>query len=592
LAAANGLDVLAFSKDMGFSFKRVLNFEQSALEKLVDVSGISSKILDELISWSGKPAGDIRMHFRGELVPSRALRSPVVRGCPMCLLADLKSGQDAPLKTLTYRGDWQLKDFKVCIEHYVPLVPLWEESSLSKRWDFQARFSDLLTVPTLSQTKQSCCHVTGYDHWLHQRLLTGKDDTWLRAHTVFATSRLCLHIGQQIISHDIPGPFRTTGGKRPEAVGFDALRAGPSRLPELLNALIVAVPDAGDGPKKAFGALYPMLNRDYADAKEFDAFRDVVRSCILDNWPHASGDVVLGQLVKDRTLHSVASAAQEIGVGDALLDRILTAKGVFSADDPRPATRKTFDAKQFQDLLQDIPHWVGPKAILNTLGATRAQFQRLVEHGLLTPTVNDPTVQARWRASQAQDLLDSLINASVNIPQNAVGWIPLHNAGGQVQGGLKSLIDKVLSGTLSLGYLPDRQGYRSLMVPKSKAIALSAASPDVSFECLTAVAYARGIGLRQKGAFTAFVQDGNSPVTLVEHPTTKQPTYIMTDADIGAFEARFTTVTLLSTETSLHRNTIRHALKIAGIHPFTLNGRDYGGIYLREDVALAVSKNT
>lgn len=362
-------------------------------------------------------------------------------------------------------------------------------------------------------------------------------------------------------------------------------------MPTVLNALVAAASGAGDGPKKAFGALHPMLNRDYADAEEFEEFRNVMRACILDNWPHAAGDIVLGRVVKERRLHSVASAAKEVGVWEELLDRVLTEKGAFPKDDQRPPTRKTFDAARFQDLLQDIPRWVGPKVIYKILGATKDQFQRLVEQGLLTPAVSDPKVQARWQPSQAQDLLDKLINASVIVPQNTAAWIPLHNAGGQVQGGLKRLIDEIMSGTLPLGYLPDRRGYRSLMVPKSKVIELSTDSPKtVSFDCLTAVAFARSIGLRQKGAFIAFIQDGHSPATQVEHPNTNQLTYIMTDEDIDAFTARFTTITILSEESGLHRNTVRHALKIAGVQPFTQNSRDYGGIYFREDAVQAVSK--
>lgn len=322
---------------MGFSFKRVLNFEKTALQKLAEVAGIGSDDLEELVSWTGKPTGDIRIQFRGELVPSPALRSPVVRGCPMCLLNDLKSGQNRPLASLTYRGDWQLKDTKVCVEHNTPLVPLWEEQTPSRRWDLQAQFSDLLGSSILTQTKQSCSHVSEFDHWLHQRLLTGEDDTWFQSHTIFAASRLCLHIGQQIIDHDIACAFRSPGEEFPEAVGFKALSEGPSRLPTVLNALVAAASGAGDGPKKAFGALYPMLNRDYADAEEFEEFRNVMRVCILDNWPHAPGDIVLLQVVKERRLHSVASAAQEIGVWEELMDRVLTEKRGVSQRRPAPS---------------------------------------------------------------------------------------------------------------------------------------------------------------------------------------------------------------------------------------------------------------
>jgi len=547
--------------------------------------------MEELVSWTGRPAGDIRIQYRREFIPSRALRSPVIRGCPLCLLADIEAQPSAPLKAMTYRGNWQLAYTKVCTLHGHPLVPLWEEKTPSKRCDFQARFSDLLGAPVLAYPTTSSYQVTAYDHWLHQRLQTGKDETWFQAHTIFAASRLCLHIGQQIIRHNIAGPFRTEGEERPEVVGFNALREEPSRLPEVLNALAAAASDPGNGPKKAFGALHPMLNRDYADADEFAEFRNILSACIPNNWPHAPGDVVLGHVVKERRIHSVASAAKEIGVWEELLDRVLTENGAFCDGDQRPPTRKTFDAIRFNDLIQDIPRWAGPKAICKTLGATKNQFQRLVEQGLLTPTIRDPKVQARWRPRQAQDLLETLINASVAIPQDAAGWIPLHNAGGQVQGGLKRLIDEIIAGTLPLGYRSDQRGYRSLRVPKAKVIAFSANRPKtVAFECLTAVAYARSIGFRQKGAFLAFVQDGHSTATLVEHPNTNQLTYIMTDEDINAFKAHFTTITILSAETGLHRNTVRHALKVAGIHPFSQSGRDYGGIYVREDAVQAASE--
>ena len=537
LAAANGLGVVEFSKDMGFSFKRVLNFEEVALQTLAEVAGLRAEQLGELVSWTGRPAGDIRMQFRGELVPSRTLRSPVVRGCPDCLRADIAAQSVAPLTAMTYRGEWQLKDAKVCVTHNRPLVPLWEEDTPLRRWDFQAGFSDLQATLRAAQAEETPFIVTAYDLWLDRRLRTGEDETWFKGHTVFAAARLCKHIGQQIIDHGFVSRDLPVEAGRPEAIGFSALNEGPTALRSTLDDLVAVASGAGDGPKKAFGALYAVLNRDYADAPEFDGFRDIMRACILDHWPFAAGDVVLGQVVEKRKLHSVASAADEVGIGDELLDRILTENRAFAVGDQRPPARKTFDADRFQDVLCEIPNWVGPTAICATLGATKAQFQRLVEHGVLTPTVKDPKVKARWQKGQAQNLRDALLKAAVNVARGDQGWVSLHVAGGQDQGGLKRVIDGVFDGTVALGYLPEQRGYRSLVVPKSIVAVIDQRKTNV--EPVTAVAFARSIGLRQKGAFLAFIQDGHTPATLMKNATTGQAVYRMTEKDIAAFRSLF-----------------------------------------------------
>ncbi|MQY43638.1 hypothetical protein GG681_13405 [Epibacterium sp. SM1969] len=231
--AASGLGVVEFSKDMGFSFKRVLNFEEVALQTLAEVAGLRAEQLNELVSWTGRPAGDIRMHFRGELVPSRALRSPVVRGCPDCLRADIAAQSVAPLTAITYRGDWQLKDAKVCIMHNRPLVPLWEEDTPLRRWDFQARFLDLQATLGAAQAEETAFNVTAHDLWLDRRLRTGKDGTWFKGHTVFAAARLCKHIGRQIVDHGLVCMGLPVEEDRPEQRGYRSLV-----VPESMVAVI------------------------------------------------------------------------------------------------------------------------------------------------------------------------------------------------------------------------------------------------------------------------------------------------------------------------------------------------------------------
>jgi hypothetical protein len=108
---------------MGFSLKRIVLLEGAAIERLAAYGGLSARQLQELISWTGQSIGDVRMSFRGETFVSRALRNPVIRGCPICLREDAQAGGDKPLKFMAMGGDWQLREVNICVRHSHPLIP-------------------------------------------------------------------------------------------------------------------------------------------------------------------------------------------------------------------------------------------------------------------------------------------------------------------------------------------------------------------------------------------------------------------------------------------------------------------------------------
>lgn len=122
----NGLGAADFALDMGFSLKRIVNLEEAALRNLAACGGLTDLQLVELISWTGRAVGDVRMMFRGEEFVSRALRNPIIRGCPVCLREDIEVDPDRPLVQMTMRGDWQMREIDVCVTHRHPLEPLWK----------------------------------------------------------------------------------------------------------------------------------------------------------------------------------------------------------------------------------------------------------------------------------------------------------------------------------------------------------------------------------------------------------------------------------------------------------------------------------
>ena len=79
-------------------------------------------------------------------------------------------------------------------------------------------------------------------------------------------------------------------------------------------------------PHQTFGKLYAGLGGYLAD-NQFAPFRTILRECILETWPIAAGDVVLGEIVPERILHTPTTAAKETGLGIKLVEQFLIDAG-------------------------------------------------------------------------------------------------------------------------------------------------------------------------------------------------------------------------------------------------------------------------
>ena len=68
------------------------------------------------------------------------------------------------------------------------------------------------------------------------------------------------------------------------------------------------------------------------------------------------------------------------------------------------------------------------------------------------------------------------------------------------------------------------------------------------------------------------IEGGYTPAVRVVHSATKAPIWRMSRDAIAAFNARFTTLTVLAAETGVHRNRILAVLETSGIKKFEPDG--------------------
>lgn len=589
LAATWRTEAPDLAHDMGAPFRRLLNQDEEAFDALEGWADLNTGVMAELLSWTGARAGNVRMEFRGELYVSRALRNPVMRGCPVCLREDAAGAAGPAHGAMAMRGDWQLREVTLCLRHGHPLVPLWQATDPKDRFDIGARLreieADILSGALDQPTRAS----TAYDLWLDRRLEDGSDDTWLKDHPVFAVTTLCRMLGQALLQQDAPEDDSVSGNIH--AAGFAVVVAGEVAIRAALDRIATDATGALDEPGKAFGQLYTKLNRDYLDEPGFEPFRNILRRCIIDNWPIGAGEMVLGDVVPQRRLHSLRTASLETGIGVRVLEQFLIEAGALREHDPRPDNRRLFDAQAQAGLLAEIPTLVGPIAMRNAMGATRMELEALTKAGVLQPRTRVKKVKNPWRISDGVTLVTELSDGATVVEDEDKDWETLLLACRRSGVDLAVLVRAIRDKRLTVGQRAGEAGFHGIVVPKSEVDVLAAPSRAARDEVLeevpgsmAAAEFGRAIGLRDGGVFQAMIEAGHVSAYQIINPRTGRTQYRMTPGDMAAFHRRFVTLTTLSAETGQHRNTLKGRLATRRITPFSPEGQDFGAVYLRGDV--------
>ena len=591
LAASKGVQAPDLALDMGFSFKRLLTQDDEALERLQGWGRLSDGELAQLRSWTGAHAGKVTTLFRGEVFGSRALRSPVVRGCPVCLQEDAAAHPGDPLAAMAMRGHWQLREVTICLHHRHPLVPLWEEHDPVKRLDIQSqlgRIADRLLDGSLRQPELA---PSAYDVWLDHRLETGEDPTWLARHTLYAATVFCRLLGGELLRpREIGYRQAEVDLRAAQAAGFEHARQGEAVIRQALEELAVTASRVLVEAPTAFGWLFVKLSHDYRDLPEFDIFRDILREVILSVWPVAAGEFLLGREVSKRRLHSVRTASLETGVGEVALEQFLTEAGAFAPGDDRPRSRRTFSANIYAPLLAEVASLVTAIGLAQAMGATKGEVEALIRGGVLTPRTQSASVKLKWRIQDGLALNAELQALAVPNPSGGQSWERLQAASARAHMPVGDFISAIRAGELQVGQVAADDGYHGFSVRKLSVDRWRKARADHAMRAvdalpgvMSAAEFARSIGLRDKRRFQALIEAGHAEALETLHPVTRRMQLRMTEAYIASFHEKFLTLTAMQAETGLHRNSILSLLRTASVGVFAPEGLDFGPIYLRQE---------
>ncbi|MDE4306342.1 TniQ family protein [Phaeobacter gallaeciensis] len=577
MAAMNGVDTAGFCTDMGLSLTKIIN---GVPEDLMKLAALCDSDVEDLKRWTPLYFGNRAHTFRGHRVHAKAIKDTTVRGCPVCLREDAEASPDNDTGEMYIRGHWLFRPVSLCVKHHHPLVPLWSERQVTLRYDSASRLAEIAQDVRSEKLDTKLREPREYDQWIEARLLDQRTSSWLDQFELYAAAHFCELLGRAILAFWHPKSNKFTPEKDWLSfdMGFHFANKGEDRIRTALTELQTGIGEPTDGPKKKFGALYDRLAFDLK-GEEYAPFRKLLRDHITATWPLGPGDDLMGEPVLERRVHSVRTAARELGMDPRRLRKLLV-----DVDLVRPIETgkddqwELFDAKKAQPHLDRLNTLVSAKDFQSALNMSRNQFELLREEDYFAPAVDNGDHKPLWDVRAAHKFFEKLLTGAEPI------YVPMHNWGDlpKIAQSLQISPGTILSflerGKVQrVGRHMTREGYRAILVTHDEIERLlnRPDAPGISIEL-----FARQCGLKPSAAMR-LVREAHIPSTEGRHPKSGVPQRFLAPADIAAFHDRFVTLRGLAVELGLSWQALRPKLADAGVEPFSPDGQDYGALFER-----------
>lgn len=312
--------------------------------------------------------------FRGEDFSRSFLPGRVVQFCPECL------AEQGGRENWSCLIAWSFASVPICSRHACLMTFIEEESFLDLRQ---------MGVPTagISEPVTVGAHV----RWLEARLAGKPVSGWLRGQTIEQVLHSSEMLGMVLQHGEQVRPNQLSRRQRSEAmeVGFLVYRDGEQAIQGALcdirrNAVAHAVQA---GPLATFGPLFDWLDR-RANLIDPGPIKAILREHILEHEAWAPGEMLLGQPVEERRLHSVKSLSEALKTDRRRMSRLLQKLGLV----PEGATdaesgRLVFRVQEIEQLVEDYQNAVPLARVPEYLGGSQNMVQALYGAGMLQAVI-------------------------------------------------------------------------------------------------------------------------------------------------------------------------------------------------------------
>ena len=591
LARANGADrAWRFCRDMGLTFRDVIDGNPATLDSLAELGGFDRQALGAWGIRRGPEAFDLRSQT---LSSSSLLRSHAI-ACPRCLAADMADKRVTTEVRPYGRAFWQIVGIRTCFLHHVALEDYRAPDEGGAAHDITSTIEPYLPAITDYAANASERAPSAFECYLRDRLVHGFGGAaWLDGLPFYAAMQVCEVVGA-VAQHGPKVHMRQLDDDamwHAGAAGYAIAGEGADGIRRFLDELQSSF-RAGRhawGPRAMFGRLYEWLAHETADPA-FHPVRDVIRRHVIQTMPVGPGDEIFGQAIAERRNHSVHSAAQAYGLHPKRLRKVLYDAGYLDdAGLVLTDERAMFDAATAEPFLERLARSVSMKRVESYLNARRPIPQMLRDHGYIRPFVAPGTANLGDYAFDTAEL-DRFLNQLTSLAGTDTNDLkPIAASAKRANCSQMEVVDMLLKDRLvTVAEDPARYGYASVHVDVDE-VRQKVRGPEHG-----------GIKLRdiekRMGWSTAVVrkliEEGLLPARMAINPKNRCPQTVVDPEDLDAFDGEYVALHRLAQETGVHFKRLKRQLEEAGVAPDPRFQGVPATFYRRSDVnALRIIQN-
>ncbi|PPQ39555.1 TniQ protein [Rhodoblastus acidophilus] len=583
LARCNGVDsARRLCLDVGLDFQGVVDGRGDALSALAWMADAAQ---ENVVAGAIVREGDAIFRLRDERLLKPALRRDKLHVCPACLSDDIAASGRAPEVAAYGRVHWLLGAIRTCPVHEMALVDAVAGATPSKLHDFA-----LLMAPAVADLDGLAEHAarrapSSLETYLLDRLagVVGRSP-WLDGLEFYAAAKTCEMVGAVAVHGRTPNLKLLTDDEWREAgaIGFGIAAGGETSIREFLADLQATFSygrGGNDGPQATFGRLFQWIAFGAEDTS-FDPVRDVVRRHVCETTPVGPGDVVLGQPVERRRIHSIRSASLEIGAHPKRLRKLLAAKALIADDhQSRPDNLVLFDAEAARDAMEAAVG-LSLKEVESYLNAGRVQARLLAEHGFIRPLVaaGAPGIgENAFSRAELDAFLDRLLDGAEPMVEAVEPMADIPWAAKRACCSAAEVVRLILDRRLTrVGRLEGAGGYMSVLVDVEE-IRRHVCGP--ALEGLTGRDLMRELRTNNR-VVSALIAAGKLRATRAVNPVNRCPVDVVTCEELDRFRREYVSLTEMSEALGRHRRGVIAMMEERGVRP-ALDREAFGATFYR-----------
>ena len=447
---------------------------------------------------------------------------------------------------------WRVVAVQTCPVHGLALVEIARADAASM-YDFS-----FLVRPRLGELDQLAASAvrrpaSGLERYIADRLdgVPGRPE-WLDGLDLFVAVKTAEMFGVAALfprKHNLK-TLTADDWRRAGAAGFEIIRSGERGIRDFLVQMHDSYREShvpNEGPHARFGKLHEWMAA-IGDQPPYVAVRDLLHRCIVEMMPLGPDDVLFGQPVRERVLHSIRTASLQTGMHPMPLRRALVASGIIAADQKRLKDHRVlFDAKLAQPILEKLTGAMSLKEAENYLNSGRVHTKLLLDHGFIKPLLGDAAKKLKATLFVPADLdrfMARLLAEATSVAKASEGMATIPTTAKRANCSAMEIVRLILDRKLKkIACRAGTRGYASLLV-------------DVE-EVRERVRKPRPPGMTAREVMTelgtfhavvrALLDHGNLPSRRAIHPVTRRPVTLVARNDLDAFRRKYVSLAELAT---------------------------------------------